>query len=129
MGVQRQWSRRVGKVENCQVGVFASLGRGDGFALIDFQLYLPESWVNDPDRCAKARIPEDQRVYQPKWRQAPDLVKRARTNKVKFGWVGADALYGNNQGFLNALEDMGERLMADIHSNHKVRLECPASHS
>lgn len=126
VGVQRQWSGRVGKVENCQVGVFASLGRGDEFALIDFQLYLPESWVNDPARCAKAKIPEDQRVYQPKWRQALDLVKRARTNKVKFGWVGADALYGNNQYFLNALEDMGERFMGDIHSNLKVWLECPA---
>ena len=125
VGVQRQWSGRAGKVENCQVGVFASLGRGDEFALFDFQLYLPESWVKDPGRCAKAKIPEDQRVYQPKWRQALELVKRARANQVKFGWVGADALYGNNHDFLNALEDSGERFMADIHSNHKVWLECP----
>jgi SRSO17 transposase len=103
--------------------VFACLGRNDEFALIDFQLYLPESSANDPDRCAKAKIPEDQHVYQPKWRQALDLVKRARANKVKLGWVGADALYGNNHEFLDALEDSGERSMADIHSNHKVWLE------
>lgn len=126
VGVQRQWSGRIGKVENCQVGVFACLGRGDEFALTDFQLYLPESWAQDPDRCRKAGIPEDQRIYQPKWRQALDLVKRARANKVRFGWVGADALYGNNHEFLNALEDAGENFMADIHSNHKVWLECPA---
>jgi SRSO17 transposase len=125
VGVQRQWSGRVGKVENCQVGVFACLGRKDEFALIDFQLYLPESWAKNPEKCAKAKIPENERIYQPKWRQALDLVKRARSNKVKFGWVGADALYGNNHEFLNALEDSGERFMADIHSNHKVWLECP----
>jgi SRSO17 transposase len=126
VGVQRQWSGRAGKVENCQVGVFASLGRGDEFALIDCQLYLPESWAEDAGRCAKAKIPEALRVDQPKWRQALDMVKRARANQVKFGWVGADALYGNNHGFLNALEDSGERFMADIHSNHKVWLERPA---
>lgn len=126
VGVQRQWSGRAGKVENCQVGVFASLGRGDEFALIDYLLYLPESWAEDPARCAKAKIPENQCFYQPKWRLALDLVKRARANQVKFGWVGADALYGNNHEFLNALEDSGERFMADIHSNHKVWLERPA---
>lgn len=125
VGVQRQWSGRAGKVENCQVGVFASLGRGAEFALIDFKLYLPESWAKDPERCAKAKIPEDQRAYQPKWRQALDLVKRARENQVKFGWVGADALYGNNHEFLNALEDAGERFMADIHCNHKLWVERP----
>jgi len=125
VGVQRQWSGRVGKVENCQVAVFASLGRNDEFALIDVQLYLPQSWVDDPDRCAKAKIPEEHRVYQPKWQQALDMVKRARANHVKFGWVGADALYGNNHKFLNALEDSGECFMADIHANRKVWLERP----
>jgi SRSO17 transposase len=85
VGVQPQWSGRAGKVENCQVGVFACIGRNHEFALIDFKLYLPESWAKDPERCAKAKIPEVQRAYQPEWRQALDLVKRARTNKVKFG--------------------------------------------
>jgi SRSO17 transposase len=125
VGVQRQWSGRAGKVENCLVRIFACLGRNHEFALIDFKLYLPESWAKDPERCIKAKIPEDQRVYQPKWRPALDLVKRARANKVKFGRVGADVLYGNNHEFLDELEDSGERLMADIHSNHKVLLDRP----
>ena len=125
VGVQRQWSGRAGKVENCQVGVFACLGRGDEFALTDFRLYLPESWAEDSERCDKAQIPVEERVYQPKWRQALNLVTRARANGVRFGWVGADALYGNNQLFLNALEDAGERFMADIHSNLKVWLDRP----
>jgi SRSO17 transposase len=84
VGVQRQWSGRIGKVENCQVGVFACLGRGDEFALTDFQLYLPESWAEDIDRCHKARITEDQRIYQPTWWQALDRVKQARANKLRF---------------------------------------------
>lgn len=125
VGVQRQWSGRAGKVENCQVGVFASLARGDEFALIDFRLYLPQSWAEDPDRCKKAKIPENQRGYQAKWMQALEMVKQARANGVRFGWVGADALYGNNQQFLNALEDSGEKFMADVHRTLKVWLERP----
>lgn len=54
VGVQRQWSGRAGKIENCQVGVFASLARGDEFALVDFRLYLPEGWAEDEHRCKKA---------------------------------------------------------------------------
>jgi SRSO17 transposase len=125
VGVQRQWSGRAGKVENCQVGVFASLARGDEFALIDFRLYLPQSWADAPERCDKAKIPEANRIYQPKWKLALDMVRQARTNGVRFGWVGADSLYGNNQQFLNALEDDGEKFMADVHRTLKVWLKCP----
>lgn len=125
VGVQRQWSGRAGKVENCQVGVFASLARGDEFALVDFRLYLPEGWAEDQDRCKKAKIPQQHRIYMPKWEQALEMVRQARTNGVRFGWVGADSLYGNNQQFLNALEDDGEKFMADIHRTLKVWLEQP----
>lgn len=125
VGVHRQWSGRAGKLENCQVGVFASLTRGDEFALVDFRLYLPEDWANDEERCEKAKIPMPHRIYQPKWVQAIEMVKQARSNGVRFGWVGADSLYGNNQQFLNALEDDGENFMADIHRTLKVWLECP----
>ena len=122
VGVQRQWSGRMGKVENCQVGVFASLGNADEFALIDFALYLPQSWVDNPVWCEKAKIPKEQRVYASKWEQALELVRHARKNDIEFGWVGADGLYGNNQQFVNALEDDGEFFMADIHSNLRLWL-------
>lgn len=124
-GVQRQWSGRAGKIENCQVGVFASLARGDELALVDFRLYLPEDWAKDEHRCKKAKIPLPHRIYKPKWEQALELVRHARTNGVRFGWVGADSLYGNNQLFLNALEDDGELFMADVHRTLKVWLERP----
>lgn len=53
VGVQQQYCGRLGKLETCQVGVFAALGRGVRVALVDFRLYLPNSWVQDPARCAK----------------------------------------------------------------------------
>jgi SRSO17 transposase len=120
VGVKRQWSGRAGKVENCQVGVFGCLGKAEKFALIDFRLFLPEEWTDDPARCAKAKIPEDQRNHRAKWQQALDIVKQARENGVRFGWVGVDSLYGHNNQFLNALEDDGERFMADVRKNFKV---------
>jgi SRSO17 transposase len=125
VGVQRQWSGRAGKVENCQVGVFACLGRECDFALVDFRLFLPESWTGDPARCEKARIPEGQRSYKAKWRQALEMVAHARENGVGFGWVGVDSLYGHNNQFINALEDAGERFMADVRKDYRIWTECP----
>ena len=55
VGVQRQYCGRLGKLENCQVGVFACLGRGRFAALVDFRLYLPEDWVSDEARSIAKR--------------------------------------------------------------------------
>ncbi len=63
-GVSRQWNGRLGKVDNCQVGVFATLCRGEMASIIDTRLYLPEVWANDPERCTKAAIPEEAQCYQ-----------------------------------------------------------------
>jgi len=125
VGVQRQWSGRAGKVENCQVAVFGCLGSGSDFALVDFRLYLPASWTEDSTRCDKAKVPEDQRNYKAKWEQALEMVERARGNGMSFGWIGVDSLYGHNNQFLNALEDAGERFMADVRKDYKVWTECP----
>ncbi|SEQ95292.1 DDE superfamily endonuclease [Nitrosomonas sp. Nm51] len=57
-GVSRQWNGRLGKVDNCQVGVFASLCQNSMAGLVDVRLYLPEHWVSDSGRCKKAAIPE-----------------------------------------------------------------------
>ncbi len=55
-GVQRQYSGTAGKVENCQLGVFLAYVSRHGHALIDRALYLPESWIEDRERCAQAGI-------------------------------------------------------------------------
>jgi len=126
VGVQRQWSGRAGKVENCQVAVFASLGRGERYSLIDFELFLPEEWAKDSARCDKAKIPGDKRQHKAKWELGLEIVARARENGVRFGWVGVDSLYGHNNKFLNTLEDRGEKFVADVRKDFKVWTGKPA---
>ncbi len=53
------------------------------------------------------------------------MVERARENGVRFGWVGVDSLYGHNNQFLNALEDAGERFMADVRKDYRIWTERP----
>lgn len=120
VGVQRQWSGRAGKIENCQVAVFACLGDGRRMVLSDFRLFLPESWAGDAPRCAKARVPKEQCRHQAKWELALEMVKQARRQQLSFGWVGMDSLYGSNAALLNALEDSGEFFVADINRTTKV---------
>ena len=57
VGVSRQWCGQLGKIDNCQVAVFATLGYGRFSTPIDTRLYLPESWTDDKERCEKAKIP------------------------------------------------------------------------
>lgn len=128
VGVQRQWSGLAGKVENCQVGVFACLGRDEHMAITDFRLYLPESWAGDPERCNKAKIPKEHQIYLPKWRQALEMAKHARTLGLRYGWVGVDSLYGSNAAFINELDDLGEVFMADINKTTKVWTSEPMLH-
>jgi SRSO17 transposase len=61
VGVQRQYSGTAGKVDNCQLGVFLAYASPRGRAMIDRELYLPESWTDDRERCRAARVPEEVR--------------------------------------------------------------------
>jgi len=120
VGVKRQYCGRLGKLENCQVGVFACLGRQQQCVPIDFRLFLPEDWAEDPERCAKAGVPEENRIHKTKLELALEMVERARANGVGFEWVGSDALYGGSAAFVNALEDMGEKFLGDVSVATKV---------
>ncbi|GAB2899829.1 hypothetical protein GCM10027074_77930 [Streptomyces deserti] len=64
-GVQRQYSGTAGRTENCQIGVFAAYATTRGHALVDRELYLPKSWLEDRERCQAARIP-DERAFATK---------------------------------------------------------------
>ena len=91
VGVSRQWLGRLGKVDNGQVGVFGALANGHYTVPIDARLYLPEEWTKDPERCKKAGVPEDQRVFRTKPELALEIVRHAREKGIRYGWVGADA--------------------------------------
>jgi len=110
VGVARQWCGRLGKVENCQVGVFAALSCRTHVTLINTRLYLPEIWINNPERCRKAGIPEEFIVYQKKSQQALDMVKQARTNGIHFNWVGVEGGYGKEPDFLRNLASTNQRI-------------------
>ena len=75
-GVARQYCGRLGKVANCQGGMFLAYVSPLGRALVDKRLYLPKSWTSDQDRCAAAGVPEDRRNYRSKTELALELLER-----------------------------------------------------
>ena len=125
VGVARQWCGRLGKVDNCQVGVFAALAKGSDSCLIDAQLFLPEEWTNDPKRCDKARVPREKQNPRTKIDIALEIVHRARENGINYGWVGADSFYGRDKGFQQALHDLGETFVVDVPQDFTVYLQDP----
>lgn len=126
VGVNRQWNGRLGKVDNCQVGVFAALSDGQRAALVDLRLFLPESWASDPERCQQAKIPESERRARTKPQLAWEMIQQAQVQGLRFGWVGLDALYGNTPWLLRHIEDAGLLFTADVHCDQKVCLDDPA---
>lgn len=125
VGVSRQWNGRLGKVDNCQVGVFAALSRGPLAALIDTRLYLPHKWVDNPARCNEAGIPTEAQRFKTKPELALEMIRHARELGVRYSWVGADGLYGNDPTFLRALDEQGEVFLVDVHKDQLIYLEAP----
>ena len=105
-GVQRQYSGTAGRTENCQIGVFLAYASCRGHALIDRELYLPQSWMEDRDRCRAAGIPE-QAEFATKARQAQAMIARALAAGVPFAWFTADEIYGQAKYLRAWLEEQG----------------------
>ena len=125
VGVARQWLGRLGKVDNGQVAVYATLCHGERSVLVDTRLYLPKEWIDDPQRCLEAGVPEAEIQFRTKDQLALEIVKHARAQGLKFGWVGADAGYGKScEAFYN-LAAMGETFFIDIPSDFSVYLSDP----
>ena len=129
-GVDRQYNGRLGKEDNCQVGVFLVAVAPGGVALLDHQLYLPESWCEDNEACrerrAKAHIPESI-VFQTKPEIAGAMVRRTEiAGSVALDWITADEEYGRNGDFLDELETLGKRYVVEVPVNTTVWTEDPA---
>jgi len=120
VGVARQYAGVVGKVENCQIGVYVSLVWKTHSTLINERLFLPEAWTSDTERCEKAGIPEHARQFKTKLELALEMVQADIDAGVRFGWVGGDGLYGHGYEFGNALENMGLKFFLDIHCDQKI---------
>jgi len=124
VGVARQYNGRLGKVDNCQVGVFLGYAKKGYRALIDKRLYLPKEWIDDKERRKKCKVP-DEVVFKTKAELGLEMIQRAKERKLPFGWVGMDAEFGEQPWLLDALDKEGITYIADIASNTRAWLKKP----
>ncbi|MFB9891553.1 IS701 family transposase [Planobispora takensis] len=119
-GVQRQYTGTVGKITNCQIGVFLGYATVRGRALVDRELYLPRtSWVADADRCAAAKVPAATPfATKPQLLQA--MIGRAITAGVPFAWVTADEAYGDNGPLRRFLEAQRLGYVLAVARDHQI---------
>ena len=130
-GVARQHNGRLGKEDNCQVGVFLVGVTPGGAALLDHQLYLPESWCEATkvcrDRREEAHIPAAV-TFQTKPQIAADLIRQTVVlDIVRLDWVTADEEYGRSGAFLDEVERLGLRYVVEVPVSTTVWTEDPAS--
>jgi SRSO17 transposase len=123
-GVQRQYLGCLGKVGNGIVTVHLGLCKGCFKTLIAADLFLPESWSNDRDRCREAGIPDDV-VYRPKWQIALEQIDQALGNGIKMDWLTFDEAYGQSPGFVAGLSDRHLRFVGEVPRT----FSCLAAHS
>jgi SRSO17 transposase len=117
VGVARQWLGRLGKIDNGQVAVFTALCRGTDVSLVNGRLYLPKEWTDDPERCRKAKVPEDYLLFKTKDEIAYEQVLHAKELGLEFGWVGADAGYGKGPYLMFELHKQNIDFVIDVPSD------------
>src|SRR5207245_6591842 len=108
-GVQRQHCGAVGKQDNCIVTVHLGYAAEPFHCLLDGELFLPQTWSTDRERCQEASIP-DAMVYRPTTEIALELHNRARSNGVQLEWMTCDEWYGVTPQFLRALTERQRNL-------------------
>jgi SRSO17 transposase len=115
-GVGRQYTGSVGKITNCQIGVFAAYVSGKGHAFIDRALYLPKAWTSDPARLRTAHVP-DTVTFATKPTLAASMATRAIAAGVPFAWVAADTVYGVGELEMT-LRRAGKGYVLGVNANH-----------
>lgn len=127
VGVQRQYCGRLGKKENCQVGVFLVGVTPAGSALLDQQLYLPKVWTKDKKRRNKVHVPKEIH-FQTELKIAVELLRRTQAaGVVRFDWLTGDETYGRNGKFLDDLEAASQRYLVEVPVTTTVWTKDPAS--
>src|SRR5690349_21519438 len=121
-GVARQYCGTLGKVENCQVGVFLAYGSRKGHALIDRRLYLPEAWAGDAERRRAAKVPGDV-PFLTKPAIARAMIARALDAGVPCDWVLGDEVYGADRQLWMMLEERGRPYVLAVRSNEELEAE------
>jgi len=124
VGVKRQYSGTLGRVDNCQIGVFANYYSTKGHTLIDRRIYLPEEWCQDWQRREQAGVPENV-VFRTKPELGLEMLRTAVSEQVSFQWVGGDSIYGDSPTFVQGVRELGKWYVLDVSSEAHVWLEEP----
>jgi SRSO17 transposase len=119
VGVVRQYSGTLGRVDNCQVAVSLHLAGEAGSGCIAMRMFLPEAWTEDRRRCESAGVPEDI-GFRKKWEIALDQIDAALRWGVRKHVVLADAGYGDASEFRRALRERSLRYVVGVQGDHRV---------
>jgi SRSO17 transposase len=128
VGVAAQYCGHLGKVANCQEGVFLVYVSSQGYAFLDERLYLPGCWFTEAyrERWEACRIPEDVR-FQTEPQLALEMIRDLIAHAViPFRWVTADASYGKNLDFLEEIARLGKWAFIEIPADTRVWLHTPS---
>ncbi|MCP3865439.1 MAG: IS701 family transposase [Aestuariibacter sp.] len=128
IGVAKQYCGTIGKVDNCQVGVFAAYVSENGYSLIDKRLFIPEKWFTDDYlvRRQKCRLPDDT-VFQTKPQLAVEMLNAlSKEDVLPFKYVLADSIYGISPEFIEAVESLpGKTYMVSVPKDTQCWLKRP----
>lgn len=120
VGVQRQYTGTAGRIENAQVAVHLTYTSSAGHAMIDAELYLPESWTSAPARLAAAGVPDDV-GFATKPQLAAQMINRALDAGTPASWVTADEVYGTYGDLRAELEARRVGYVLAVACDHRIR--------
>jgi SRSO17 transposase len=131
-GVQRQWCGETGKKDNCVIGqhlLYTDNAAKNPFScVVASDLYLPDCWDRDRDRCRQAGIP-DEITYRPKWKIGIEQVERTMAQGLRFDYVTFDEEYGKIPEFIFELDRLGQKGIGEVPANFRVWVKRPACKS
>jgi SRSO17 transposase len=119
VGVQRQWCGRLGKIDNCQVGVYLAYASAEEHAIVDTRLYLPKGWARSKARRAKCGVPAKVKFRTRHELALEMLDEHAAT--LPHAWVAGDDEMGKVPEFRGQLQTRGERYLLAVPCNTLVR--------
>lgn len=122
VGVGQQYNGRLGKQDNCQVGVYAALNCGARVTLVGARLFLPQDWIENPERCRKVGVPEEriEQGHLTKIDHARELLEEALANGVNFACASMDALYGRNAALRKFMQEQAITYSVDIPASTRL---------
>jgi SRSO17 transposase len=130
IGVGRQYCGTIGKVDNCQVGVFAAYTSAYGYALVDKRLYIPEQWFSDDylEKREKCKLPDNIKFKTKPQLAAEMLTDLAEKKQMPFRYVLADSVYTNSSEFIETVESLvGVTYLLQVPEDTPCWLKQPAT--